>query len=172
MFPYHVIPAEVGSKSTSGTRNAECASKYLIPLTKFGRLKCNREQPCQNCTARFEQETCKYRGSKNGPGSGISRRHENEDADPMQERINRLESLVKTLVAQSQEKSQSEDSSPSKSAGSSPDNHRLGNGYDMAAGTKNEPVLSFNAGTTLINERQSVYKTANDWSDVLQEVRC
>ncbi|KAK4241856.1 hypothetical protein C8A03DRAFT_11962 [Achaetomium macrosporum] len=70
-----------------------------IPLScepcRTRKLKCNREEPCQNCTARNEQALCKFRGQKNG-ASGV--RQAGTSANGLRHRINRLEDLVKRLI--------------------------------------------------------------------------
>ncbi|KAL2814133.1 hypothetical protein BJX63DRAFT_420924 [Aspergillus granulosus] len=71
-----------------------------IPLScescRARKLKCNREKPCQNCTVRGEQATCTFKGAKNGALISYSKR----DADPMRQRIEHLEKIVKGLIAQ------------------------------------------------------------------------
>jgi hypothetical protein len=81
----------------------------------------------------------------------------------MQQRISRLESLVKTLLAEGQQKSQ-------ELAGSVPE-HNVAAMVNEPASTNYDANLPCRAGTTVIDGGQSVYKAGNDWSDVLQEVR-
>ncbi|KAJ9142435.1 hypothetical protein NKR23_g7269 [Pleurostoma richardsiae] len=75
-----------------------------IPLScdpcRTRKLKCNREQPCQNCMTRGEQATCKFRGPKNGV-TPITLADTNGDA--MRQRIDHLEDLVKRLIAERRE---------------------------------------------------------------------
>jgi hypothetical protein len=135
------------------------------------RLKCNREQPCQNCAARAEQAFCKYKGSKNESGFITSPHHEHKHADAMQQRIDRLETLVKTLIAQCQQKSLLEDSPLPNNGVQYRYNPRHETRFDVAAGMSDASTMPHNGGTTVVNEHHSVYKAANDWSDVIQEVR-
>ena len=86
----------------------------------------------------------------------------------MQQRIDHLENLVKTLTVQNQELSQSH-----------PPNDELWNHNSLGsttksnvlAGTQDALNMPTSTGTTLINRGQSVYKSVNDWSNLLQEVR-
>ncbi|KAK9326963.1 hypothetical protein V1520DRAFT_91448 [Lipomyces starkeyi] len=132
-----------------------------VPLScdpcRIRKLKCNREKPCQNCIARNEGTTCKYKGSDNGTAPIA---HQDEHADLMQQRIDHLEGLVKKLIAQRQ------DILPNNVVGSqdSP------TGFVMAAAASDASDLACTSGTTVIDGVHSVYKGADDWHDVLQEI--
>ena len=106
-------------------------------------------------------------------GSVASLSHEHENAAAMQQRIDRLEGLVKTLMArgQGQEISHLEDSTLPNGVVQSRDYPGPRSGFDATAGTKDASSVPYNAGTTVLNEGHSVYTASNDWSDVLQEVR-
>jgi len=68
----------------------------------FSRLKCNRQQPCQNCTVRREPALCVFAGSENRPAPAPAATVEvtQVHVENMQQRIDRLENLVTSLVAQ------------------------------------------------------------------------
>ncbi|KAL2867361.1 Zn(II)2Cys6 transcription factor [Aspergillus lucknowensis] len=129
--------------------------RFRIPLScescRARKLKCNREKPCQNCIVRGEQTTCAYKSSTHGtPASCRQDKH----VDPMRQRIDHLEDLVKGLIAQRQtppDTISSQGLSELRSESASPSNLVL-------------------AGTTLIDGAHSVYKATDDWQDVLQEV--
>ncbi|KAK9245854.1 hypothetical protein V1506DRAFT_506084 [Lipomyces tetrasporus] len=136
-----------------------------VPLScdpcRTRKLKCNREKPCHNCTARDERTTCKYKGSDNGT-TPIA--HQDEHADPMQQRIDHLEGLVKRLIAQRQE-------IPPNNVVCSQDSPKPGTGFVMTAvGASDASDVACSAGTTVIDGVHSVYKGADDWYDVLQEI--
>ena len=153
MLPYHAMP--VG-------RESECCDLGLLTITnKSYRLKCNREQPCQNCTTRGEQSTCKWRGFRNGATTAPA-------IDPMQQRIDKLESLVKSLVAQTLQSDFL--NSPE---GSDISEHHI-NSNDVGDATvvgKYDGNSSFNTGITVVNGSRSVYRASDNWADVLQEVK-
>jgi hypothetical protein len=115
------------------------------------RLKCNRENPCQNCTARDERTTCKYKGSKNGT-TPIA--HQDEHGDPMQQRIDHLEGLVKRLIAQRQE-------IPPNKVVCNKDSPKPGTGFVMTAVASDASDVACSAGTTVIDGVHSVYKGAD-----------
>lgn len=71
-----------------------------IPLScgpcRHRKLKCNRGHPCDNCTKRGDTASCSYASPKNkkqGSGGGA-----NQTPDDMQNRIDRLEGLVLSLM--------------------------------------------------------------------------
>jgi hypothetical protein len=86
-------------------------------------------------------------------------------AGAMQQRINRLEGLVKTLMTQSQQVlPQSESDNQNDHAIWKRD------GANSKAMADDHSALPSRIGITVMNEGLSVYKAANDWSDVLEEV--
>ena len=87
----------------------------------------------------------------------------------MQQRIDRLESIVQTLMAQGQEVLHLENATLPINETRSPSYPR--SGLDKTIGTNDASSALYNAGTTVVNEGHSVYSATNDWSDVLQEVR-
>ncbi|KAK9482003.1 hypothetical protein V1527DRAFT_55070 [Lipomyces starkeyi] len=135
-----------------------------VPLScepcRTRKLKCNREKRCQNCTARDERTTCKYKGSKDET-TRIA--HQDEHGDPMQQRIDHLEGLVKRLIAQRQE-------IPQHNVACSQDSAKPGTGFVRTAVASDASDVPFSAGTTVIDGLHSVYKGADDWYDVLQEI--
>jgi len=81
----------------------------------------------------------------------------------MQQRIDELEGLVKRLLSQRLE-------APPDNAMRSQNCPRPGTGPVVTAVTSDAPDVTRSAGTTVIDGVHSVYKCADDWSDVLQEV--
>ncbi|TAQ84990.1 hypothetical protein B7494_g6700 [Chlorociboria aeruginascens] len=120
------------------------------------KLKCNRVQPCQNCIARDEQATCEYKGSKSGT-TLMARRGEN--GDPMQQRIDHLENLVKRLISHRSEL-------PLSSVVSGQVSSKPENGSIRTAMASDAPNTAFSAGMTVIDGVYSVYKGADDWHDI------
>ena len=89
----------------------------------------------------------------------------------MQQRIDRLESLVKKLVAQGQETPPLDDSPQPSGSVKSRDEAGLDNGFGSTVGPNDTLAVPYSAGTTVVDGHHSVYKAATDWSDVLHEVR-
>ena len=85
-------------------------------------------------------------------------------SDTMQQRINRLEGLVNTLLSQAQ-------TNASPGASSLP-HHALTPESEIESlnGKDDESAAPFNLGTTVIDGGHSVYRAADNWSDLLQEV--
>ena len=84
----------------------------------------------------------------------------------MQQRIDELENLVKVLMVQNRE-------TPPQGKSHSPNNIGLGLTTASHHAIKAEGAsldLPCSQGTTLIDRGQSVYKSANDWSNLLGEV--
>lgn len=74
-----------------------------VPLScgpcRHRKLKCNRGHPCDNCTKRGDTQSCSYAtpGNKRRGGSGAG--GVNGTPDDMQNRIDRLEGLVLSLMS-------------------------------------------------------------------------
>ena len=64
-------------------------------ISLFLRLKCDRQRPCQNCIARETPSSCWY--AKQGANEGRTAVR-STDSDDVRGRINRLESLVISLM--------------------------------------------------------------------------
>jgi hypothetical protein len=82
--------------------------------------------------------------------------------DPMQQRIDQLEGLVKRLLAERQ------DISPSKAARGQ--GGQSGTEFVTSPITLDASDVASSPGTTVVDSA-SVYKGTDDWYDVLQEVR-
>jgi Fungal Zn(2)-Cys(6) binuclear cluster domain len=114
------------------------------------RLRCNREKPCQNCTTRNEVSNCQY------TMNASPTEYPYKQSNPMQQRIDHLEDLVKSLIAQHQDIS----------------------GKDRGTALGPTPEVSNSSSvisegythTTIVDGVHSVYKGKADWYEVLQEV--
>lgn len=135
----------------------------------ISRLKCNREQPCQNCTVRDNPKGCLYLGSEGGPASSLKP----IQVEGMQSRIDRLEQLVTSLVAQGHDpngtagshvnsgspEASSSDHSSAFRAPSAPERH-----------TPPYEEIEHGIGVMKVDGNASMYKSTTHWYDVLQEV--
>lgn len=124
-------------------------------LTRLARLRCNREKPCHNCSVRNEEASCKYEGLKKGTALS-SHEHSLRQGVSVQQRINHLEGLVKRLMEQQHPCTPSRDIT--KSEPSTGDT------------TSDASDLAHSPGKTVIDGVHSIYKGADSWYDVLQEV--
>ncbi|CZT44129.1 uncharacterized protein RSE6_04257 [Rhynchosporium secalis] len=131
------------------------------------KLKCNREQPCQNCTIRDKAASCAYRGETT-PQHG--KRHiQTAQAEDMQTRIDRLESLVTSLVDQNQQlvgnsPSPEHDSTRLPSDLITPS---ISDASDTDNGTEE---IQHGVGIMQVDEKQSIYKSSTHWYHILQEL--
>ncbi|KAL4962947.1 Zn(II)2Cys6 transcription factor [Aspergillus stella-maris] len=136
-------------EGSSSTKVSKPIRRSRIPLSceacRSRKLKCNREKPCQNCSARGE--TCYFKGSANGAPLAPAR---DQNGEAMRQRLDHLEDMVKTLVQQNQEIVFPNESQTSSSATLDPDQGRM--------------------GITFVDKAHSVYKATQDWHDVLREV--
>ena len=133
------------------------------------RLKCNRQQPCQNCIVRKEPGACVFARSGDATQSAISNKH----IENMQSQIDRLERLVTSFTSQ-----QNNDgglrmpSNGTTTQGSTTPDDSSGS---LRSGTTNNPDAEKTAaaagrGMVKIHQDQSVYVGPGHWSDVLNEV--
>jgi hypothetical protein len=135
-------------------------SSAVHVANRFHRIKCNRELPCQNCIVRSIPSQCNYRGHGPVPARGFRSAH----AEDMQERLNRLESLVTTLVSQDQV------------VGHANPNLEDGNGYSFEDNVSREPEtasiagLQQGVGVLKVDGDASVYRGSTHWRDVMKEV--
>jgi Fungal Zn(2)-Cys(6) binuclear cluster domain len=123
------------------------------------RIKCNRELPCQNCIVRSTPSQCTYRGQGPMPSLRSVR------AEGMQERLNRLENLVTTLVAQDHVPGQANLASEDEMGQSSHD----GISRDMESHSLVED--QHGSGVLKVDQHSSVYSGSTHWRDVMAEVK-
>ena len=104
-YRYLVLLAETGSECFTATKSERriCDPESrgdlhnLLLLTFLVRLKCNRSHPCENCVKRGDAMSCSYAaiGSRKKQPSSSQSSH---SPDGMQNRIDRLEGLVLSLM--------------------------------------------------------------------------
>jgi hypothetical protein len=96
-FPCHVDRADIGSEFNSHTPFSQFSKWFVrgsVMLTTR-RLKCNRSHPCENCIRRGDASSCSY------AAPGTRKKNQSQGAtspDDMQNRIDRLEGLVLSLM--------------------------------------------------------------------------
>ncbi|KAL4940975.1 hypothetical protein BDV06DRAFT_213049 [Aspergillus oleicola] len=128
-----------------------CRSRKYVPRNALRttrnvdrvRLKCNREKPCQNCSARGE--TCYFKGSTNG---GTATQTRDRTGETMRQRIDHLEDMVKKLIEQHPTMPSPNESQGSVSSGK----------LDSGSGR---------LGTTIVNELKEVWKDVEDEADAM-----
>lgn len=99
---------------------------------------------------------------------GVRRAH----VDGMQERINRLETLVTSLISQSQglKPERPYADQPISEGAAYIQSSALSGPFVKDSSTTDEEVQQ-GVGVMSVNEHRSLYRGASHWSDVLQQVR-
>ncbi|KAI0478384.1 hypothetical protein GGR56DRAFT_664627 [Xylariaceae sp. FL0804] len=143
---------------------ARSQRRSRVPLScdpcRARKLKCNREKPCQNCTARSEEAACHFRGHQNDALPGPRR----DGADLMRQRIDHLEDLVKRLVAESRQ------NPPPADSVHTPESSEPEAGSVPSSGPSDAAEIVGGAGQTVMDGVHSVYLGGADWYAVLQEI--
>ncbi|KAI9739818.1 MAG: hypothetical protein M1834_006539 [Cirrosporium novae-zelandiae] len=132
-----------------------------VPLScsscRTRKLKCNREQPCQNCITRNESSSCSFAKSEastsRGNGSSLQQR---QKFISMQQQIDQLENVVANLMS-----------------GNKSDARLLGKNHNTmveADYEKNIPETERQLGVMKIDENHSSYTGSTHWADVMQEL--
>jgi hypothetical protein len=134
----------------------------MVEAKGHNRIKCNRELPCQNCIVRSIPSRCDYRGHGPITVPGLRSAH----AEGMQERLNRLENLVTTLVAQ--------DSVPGQVHPGSEDGsgHSTQEEVSREAESTSTASIQHGLGVLKVDGHSSVYRGSTHWRDVMKEVTC
>ncbi|KAH8163368.1 hypothetical protein CIB48_g4884 [Xylaria polymorpha] len=140
-------------------------------LIRLPRLKCNREKPCQNCAARGEHTACKFRGPVNAAAPAASL-----NGDVARQRLDRLEELVKRLIAERPQSSVPQQSDYENGI-RTPDTSRTSDtGHTSQAGSSaafddtSHGSPQGMTGKTVMDGVHSVYIDGDDWS-VINELR-
>ena len=153
---------------------APMTSAYRLPNAE-SRLKCDRNQPCNNCVKRGNPGNCTYIQST----ARERREHGSATNYTMQNRIRQLESLVVSLM----EKSNSGGSNAASSINGQQvhqqlprDDSNLHNGdssgesIDRDQDAKPDQVIG-SFGHININETETSYVGGSHWAAVLDNVR-
>lgn len=135
------------------------------------RLKCNREQPCQNCITRDHQAGCFIRGVERAPTIGAERGGVRGTGAGLQQRIDRLESLVTALM-------KDQEQVPALVHGIEIDGHTPPQGSNPILSPINKqgvpldamPPVQHGMGVLTMNDTSSVYRGTTHWHDLLKEL--
>ena len=117
------------------------------------RLKCDRNVPCSNCIAR--KTTCIFAPQARDRNRVAGLR--TEAKQQVDERIQRLEQLVSSLI--------SSESQPQSDGLTGPN----GNQSDAGPGVS-RPLADIESGRIVLDERQTVYVSGSHWASICYEV--
>ncbi|KAG9230545.1 hypothetical protein BJ875DRAFT_152352 [Amylocarpus encephaloides] len=134
------------------------------------KLKCNREEPCQNCVVRKETQACTYavsrpKGTSSAAAVAGSRPKHVEN---MQQRIDRLESLVKNIASQGQPSDCYKFLDTDKPENGSPSRRNEEHQKLLKGPAVNE--IGHGIGILSVGENNSQYRGSTYWGDVFQEL--
>lgn len=145
----------------------------LIFAHHFNRLKCNRSHPCENCVKRGDATSCTYAqtGSrkKNTPSQSAS-----NSPDDMQNRIDRLENLVLSLMTNG-----SQTAGPAAAAAALSGNDSIGSAQnyqdidlddDGDVDESDTEAVTKSFGIMKVDNNKSMYISEAHWASVLNDV--
>ena len=133
------------------------------PMT---RLRCDRQQPCSTCTGRGLARTCAYATDPTSYGAAIDYRPKGRVPD-VQQRIQHLESLVRSLMAKGHPENTLLDSSTSLAAETLMSPTTIRAESDVAP-TGDVPV---DLGKMSLDDGATTYVSSSHWIAVLDNVR-
>lgn len=160
---------------------------WLWTCVDTSRLKCNRAQPCDNCTKRGDTPSCTYASpgnrKKNPVGAGTA-----TSPDDMQNRIDRLEGLVLSLMTNGAQSAgpAAAQAAIANSMNSSSSDHQfdisnmssgMSNGQPESipeedAGEESEmETVTKSIGVMKVNNNQTIFASEAHWYAILGEVR-
>ncbi|KAL4916675.1 fungal-specific transcription factor domain-containing protein [Aspergillus aurantiobrunneus] len=150
-----------------------------VPLScgpcRHRKLRCNRAHPCENCVKRGDAHSCTYAQTISRKKNALNQAA-SSSPDDMQNRIDRLEGLVLSLMTNG---SQSDGpaaamaaiSGTSSSAGSAQHAHDLGFDDDVPAQEESETEqVTKSFGIMKVDNNKSYYISDAHWASVLSEI--
>ncbi|KAL4802991.1 fungal-specific transcription factor domain-containing protein [Aspergillus unguis] len=151
-----------------------------VPLScgpcRHRKLKCNRAHPCENCVKRGDAHSCTY-AQTNSRKKNLANQTASSSPDDMQNRIDRLEGLVLSLMTNG---SQSEGpaaamaaiSGTNSTTGSAPHDHDLEIDDDgpIQEESETEQVTKSFGIMKVDNNNRSYYISDAHWASVLSEI--
>lgn len=161
---YHVDLVAIESKS----------SRHGLPLSLTGsRLKCNRSNPCENCIKRGDAASCNY-AQANSRKKNSSQ--QSNTPDDMQNRIDRLEGLVLSLMTNGSQSAGPAAAMAALSGESSADSTRLSQDHDIdeegmeGAEESDTDQVTKSFGIMKMDNNKSYYISDAHWASVLNDV--
>lgn len=150
----HKFRANGDAYASSGVRKTAKRNRQPVSCTpcRTRKLKCDRQQPCEACVKRGDEDTCHYRTStvKGTPWASV----QGDDRHAAQDRLQRLEELVMQMM------------SKGENAGSA----LSGPGSSATMTIPEEPRPTANEGHLLVEGNQSNYVGSTHWSAILDNI--
>lgn len=144
------------------------------------RLKCNRSQPCENCVKRGDAMSCSYAAPGSRKKQSSSSQSSNSPGD-MQNRIDRLEGLVLSLMTNGAQSAGPAAATRALSMNSSSGSMEYpqhvdiegvnGNGVGIREGEDSETdQVVQSLGVMKVDNNKSMYFGESHWATILSDV--
>lgn len=138
------------------------------------RLKCNRAVPCENCVKRGDAPSCVY--AQNGTRKrNLTNQSASSSPDDMQNRIDRLEGLVMSIMTNGPQSAGTDAATAaisgtgSSSTGPNTQDVELNDG-EMGADESDTDKVTKSLGIMKVDNNKSFYISDSHWASVLHEV--
>ncbi|RHZ57794.1 uncharacterized protein CDV56_105572 [Aspergillus thermomutatus] len=171
--------SSVGAVSPEGQFRV-IRKRNRVPLScgpcRHRKLKCNRAHPCENCVKRGDASSCTY-AQANARRKNATQNSASSSPDDMQNRIDRLESLVLSLMTNGSQSAgpaaaMAAISGTSSSVGSLNHGHEI----DVDEETSNAPEesdteqVTKSFGIMKVDNNKSYYISDAHWASVLNDI--
>ncbi|CAG8110689.1 unnamed protein product [Penicillium olsonii] len=181
-FPTKPTPTPPSTNSSSAGHSPDyrvVRKRNRVPLScgpcRHRKLKCNRSNPCENCVKRGDAPSCNYAQAssrkKNPPQQSAS-----NSPDDMQNRIDRLEGLVLSLMTNGSQSAGPAAAmaalSGESSAGSTRLSHELDIDEDEMEGAEESDTdqVTKSFGIMKVDNNKSYYISDAHWASVLHDI--
>lgn len=168
------LPPQEVSSQKFGISMAFSSKSTTVLIEAFtSRLKCNRSNPCENCVKRGDAHSCSY-AQVSTRKKNIQQQTTPTSPDDMQNRIDRLEGLVLSLMTNGAQSAGPTAAmatiSGDSSAGSTGLSHELDLDDDHGAEESDTEQVTKSFGVMKMDNNKSYYISDAHWASVLNDV--
>ncbi|KAK2758715.1 hypothetical protein FQN54_003405 [Arachnomyces sp. PD_36] len=138
------------------------------------KLKCNRSVPCENCVKRGDAASCVY-AQAGTRKRNLTNQSASNSPDDMQNRIDRLEGLVLSIMTNGPQSAGTSAANAAISGGGSsssgPNTHDVDlNDDDMRGDESDTERVTKSFGIMKVDNNKSLYISDSHWASVLHEI--
>ncbi|KAJ5817185.1 hypothetical protein N7447_009418 [Penicillium robsamsonii] len=180
-FPVKMTPTPPSTNSSSAGHSPDyrvVRKRNRVPLScgpcRHRKLKCNRSNPCENCVKRGDAASCNYAQS-NSRRKNPSQQSPNTP-DDMQNRIDRLEGLVLSLMTNGPQSEGPAAAMAAISGESSAGSARFSHDYDIeeegmeGAEESDTDQVTKSFGVMKMENNKSYYISEAHWAAILHDI--